>query len=187
MALGAGDAPKAAVKVAARGEVGDRARAVEPVERAEEGERGDGAVEEARVRLAKGVARKDARGLLQAQNDCVIHPPSGYIRRKEGWGWDEQSTRRGMLSRERASCVARTWIALSVERMCASWPGCAPNAPFGAWNKLLCYCGAHAGEEGKGREVVGRRFVRTCVVIPAAHHILYRLLRIQRVLVLHYA
>ena len=132
MALGAGDAPKAAVKVAARGEVGDRARAVEPVEGAEEGQRGDGAVEEARVRLAKGVACKDARGLLQPQNNCAIHPPSGYIRRKEGWGWDEQSTRRGMLSRERASCVARTWIALSVERMCASWPGCAPNAPFGA-------------------------------------------------------
>jgi hypothetical protein len=73
VALGAGDAPKAAVKVAARDEVGDRARAVEPVERAEEGQRGHGAVEEARVRLAKGVARKDARGLLQAQNNYVIH------------------------------------------------------------------------------------------------------------------
>ncbi len=37
VALGAGDAAKAAVKVAARSEVLDGARAVEPVERAEEG------------------------------------------------------------------------------------------------------------------------------------------------------
>lgn len=89
MALGAGDAPKAAVKVAARGEVGDGACAVEPVERAEEGQRGHGAVEEARVRLAKGVARKDARGLLQAQNNYVTHTPMhAYIRRGEGEGGD---------------------------------------------------------------------------------------------------
>ena len=58
--LGAGDATKAAVKIAARGEVGRCARAVESVERAEEGEGRDGAVEEARVRLAKGVACEDA-------------------------------------------------------------------------------------------------------------------------------
>ena len=53
--------------------------------------------------------------------------------RKE-WVWgrygDVQSTRRGVLMRERASCVARTWIALSVERMCASCPGFAPKAPL---------------------------------------------------------
>jgi hypothetical protein len=30
-------------------------------------------------------------------------------------------------------------------------------------------------------------FVRTCVIIPAAHHILYRLLCIERLLVFHYA
>jgi hypothetical protein len=72
VALGTGDAPKATVKVAARGEVGDRAGAVEAVECAEEGQRGYGAVEEARVRLAKGVACEDARGLLQAQDNCFF-------------------------------------------------------------------------------------------------------------------
>ena len=66
VALGTCDAPKATVKVAARGEVGDRAFAIEAVERAEERERGHSAVQEARVCLAKDVACKDARGLLQA-------------------------------------------------------------------------------------------------------------------------
>lgn len=69
--LRASDAPKAAVKVAARGEVRDGARAIEAVERTEEGQRRHGAVYEARVCLAEGVACEDARGLLQAQNDCV--------------------------------------------------------------------------------------------------------------------
>ena len=69
MALGAGDAAKATVKVAARGEVGHGPGAIESVERVEEGEGRDGAVEEARVCLAEGVACEDARGLLQPQND----------------------------------------------------------------------------------------------------------------------
>lgn len=47
------------------------------------------------------------------------------------------------------------------------------------------------GTRGSGREgeevIVVRRFVRTCLIVPAAHHILYRLLRIQRLLVFHYA
>ena len=70
--LGAGDATKATVKVAAGSEVGYGPRAIESVERAEEGEGRDGAVEEARVGLAEGVACEDARGLLQAQNDWSI-------------------------------------------------------------------------------------------------------------------
>jgi hypothetical protein len=70
VALGAGDAPKAPVKVTARLEVRDGARAVEAVERAEERKSRHGAVEEARIGLAKCVACKDARGLLQAQDDC---------------------------------------------------------------------------------------------------------------------
>ena len=37
VALGTGHASEAAVEVSARGEVGDRAGAIEPVERAEEG------------------------------------------------------------------------------------------------------------------------------------------------------
>ena len=41
-----------------------------------------------------------------------------------------RSTTRGTSMRARASCVARIWIALSVERMCASCPGCAPKAPL---------------------------------------------------------
>lgn len=67
--LGAGDAAKATVKIAARGEVGHGSSAIESGERAEEGEGRDGAVEEARVCLAEGVACEDARGLLQPQND----------------------------------------------------------------------------------------------------------------------
>ena len=70
VALSAGYAPKAPVKVAARLEVRDGARMVETVERAEEREGRYGAVEEARVGLAECVACKDTRGLLQAQDDC---------------------------------------------------------------------------------------------------------------------
>jgi hypothetical protein len=66
VALGAGDTPKAPVKVAARGEIRDSTRAIEAVERAEEGQRGYGAVDEARVCLAECVACEDTRGLLQA-------------------------------------------------------------------------------------------------------------------------
>jgi hypothetical protein len=60
VALGASDSTKASVKVAARGKVGDCALAIEAIERAEEGQRRYGAVEETRVRLAKGVAGEDA-------------------------------------------------------------------------------------------------------------------------------
>ena len=81
----AGDTPKAAVKVATRGKIRDSARAIEAVERAEEGQRGDGTVEEARVRLAKGVACEDARGLLQAQDDCIYLSVSHKMHR-EGAG-----------------------------------------------------------------------------------------------------
>ena len=70
-------------------------------------------------------------------------------------------------------------MALSVERMCASWPGCAPKAPFWSFSRV-----GHARRAEKERSM---RFVRTCLVVPAAHHILYRLLRIQRLLVFHYA
>ena len=66
VALGASYAPKTPVKVAARLEVCDGTCAVEAVERAEEREGRYGAVEEARIGLAKCVACKDARGLLQA-------------------------------------------------------------------------------------------------------------------------
>jgi hypothetical protein len=60
VALGAGDAPKAPVKVTARLEVRDAAHAVEAVERTEERRSRDGAVEDARVSLAECVACKDA-------------------------------------------------------------------------------------------------------------------------------
>ena len=40
-----------------------------------------------------------------------------------GTDTDVQSITRGASMRPRASCVARTWIALSVERTCASCPG----------------------------------------------------------------
>jgi len=60
VALGTGDAPKSPVKVTARSEVRHGARAIEPVERAEQRQGGHGAVQEARVRLAERVARKDA-------------------------------------------------------------------------------------------------------------------------------
>ena len=127
MALGASDAPKAPVKIAARGEVRHGARAVEPVERAEQRQCGHGAVEEARVGLAERVASKDARGLLQAQNDCFF-PPGEKVEKSNGGR--VQSITRGASIRESASCVARTWMALSVDRMCASCPGCAPKAPW---------------------------------------------------------
>ena len=70
VALGASYASKAPVKVAACLEVRDGACAVEAVERVEEREGRYGAVEEARVGLSECVACKDARGLLQAQDDC---------------------------------------------------------------------------------------------------------------------
>ena len=50
--------------------------------------------------------------------------------RAAGKGGGVQSITRGASTRPRASCIARTWIALSVERMCASCLGCAPKAPF---------------------------------------------------------
>jgi hypothetical protein len=126
VALGTGDAPKAPVKIAACGEVLHGARAIEPVERAEQRQRGHGAVEEARVGLAERVAGKDARGLLQAQNDCFA--PDEKVEKSSGGR--VQSITRGASMRESASCVARTWMALSVDRMCASCPGCAPKAPW---------------------------------------------------------
>jgi hypothetical protein len=65
---------------------------------------------------------------LQAQYDCIHPHPSVSHRAYRGGG--VQSTVRGTFMRWRASCVARTWMALSVDRMCASWPGWAPKAPF---------------------------------------------------------
>jgi hypothetical protein len=58
--LRASDSAKASVKVAAQDKVGDGTLAIETIERAEEGQRGYGAVEKTRVRLFKGVAGKDA-------------------------------------------------------------------------------------------------------------------------------
>ena len=60
VALRTCDAPKPAVEVPALHEVRDGPVAVELVERAEEGERGDGAVEEARVEFAECVPCEDA-------------------------------------------------------------------------------------------------------------------------------
>jgi hypothetical protein len=82
---------------------------------------------------------------------------TGSIHRKGGRERDVQSTRRGVLTRERASCVARTWIALSVDRMCASCPRCAPKAPFVLEEKvfsgLLCrYYGVDTGASASGGE-----------------------------------
>jgi hypothetical protein len=61
---------------------------------------------------------------------------------------NEQSTTRGLWRRERASCVARTWIALSVERMCAPCPGSAPNEPFVSGVKWFVR-GGHGRESGR--------------------------------------
>jgi hypothetical protein len=129
VALGTGDAPKNPVEIAARGEVLHCARAIEAVERAKQRQCGHGAVEEARVGLAERVACKDARGLLQAQNDCFCSPDEKWLVEKSGGG-RVQSNTRGASMRERASCVARTWMALSVDRMCASCLGCALNVPL---------------------------------------------------------
>jgi hypothetical protein len=60
MALGAGNAPKAPVKIPALSEVRHGPCAVEAVERTKKREGRHGAVEEARVGLAECVACKDA-------------------------------------------------------------------------------------------------------------------------------
>ena len=78
-----------------------------------------------------------------------------------------------------------------------AWRGCARRGLgvhqrhlFGV--EWLCYCGAgprtvRAGVEEGGEGIVVRRHVRTCLAVPTAHYILYRLPRIQCLLVFHYA
>lgn len=147
--LRAGDTPKAAVKVAARGEIGDGARAVEAVECAEEGQRGDGAVEKARVRLAKGVACEDARGLLQAQYDC-IHPHPSVSHR--AYMYREAAYSRLCAAR---SCAGGLRASLGLGWRLA-WIGCARRGPggrrkhlfFQVWSLVVVLCAG--GREGGG-------------------------------------
>ena len=148
--LRAGDTPKAAVKVAARGEIGDGARAVEAVECAEEGQRGDGAVEKARVRLAKGVACEDARGLLQAQYDC-IHPHPSVSQRACIYIGEAAYSR---LCAAR-SCAGGLRASLGLGWRLA-WIGCARRGPdgrrkhlfFQVWSLVVVLCAG--GREGGG-------------------------------------
>lgn len=89
MRLGAGDTPKAAVKVAARNDEIDCLWHIDGIEAAEEREARESAIGEARVDLAPGVPSKGPVRLLQALDNCALSENKKEARKYERKGYIE--------------------------------------------------------------------------------------------------
>lgn len=137
VALSTRFSPKSAIKVHALRDIPHhqfpplaRVRGFEGVKAAKEGKRRNEDVREARIALTKGVARDAAVLVNEGDEDCIKRQLDLEKRKREASG-DVHCTTLSTSTRSNESCIIRIWRAERVGWMCASWPGCAPNAPAG--------------------------------------------------------